>query len=518
MTHLDLHFLLLGSITTEQFIDALSSKEELQETVRQAAKKIYYDSFDWRLYLADIVCTVVQGARTQRFSLAVLQTGALLAEANIPLVPVFANEIADTNIQRILAPVLEMRALLPVLTQDLTCYEWNILDKRQKIVSRLRVEAFETQTVVRLLPLRGYAKALSKWSEALQKEFDLQAVSPQLYSDALRQQYERTGHYSYKLNYRIAASMRADVASKQILSQLADVIKNNEHGVIANIDSEFLHDFRVAIRKTRSALGQLKGIFPKSAVQEFRDYFSWLGQLTGPCRDLDVYLLNFADYKNSLSAAMRDDLNPLYDFLIDKHRQVQRELSEHLQSPRYKKGLVDWERFLRQTTSENDAGETPSGAMPIKDFAAHRIWRVYRRVLREGCAIDENSPPEDLHELRKTCKKLRYLMEFFQNLFPTETIALLIRTLKTFQEVLGNFQDYQVQEEHLKHFGEEMRSAGVSVATFLAMGVLIQHLDDLRCEARADFAERFADFQNAEHREAFAALFAPQPYHSRALQ
>jgi hypothetical protein len=82
--------------------------------------------------------------------------------------------------------------------------------------------------------------------------------------------------------------------------------------------------------------------------------------------------------------------------------------------------------------------------------------------------------------------------------------------LKAFQEVLGNFQDYQVQEERLKHFSEEMLDTGIPAATFLAMGVLIQHLDELRCIAREEFAMRFADFQNAGHREAFTSLFAPQ--------
>lgn len=507
---IDSHFLLPKSVTPEQFIADLTARPALLQVLRQTCEKNYYDSFDWRLYAADMACAAMQEGQVLRFFIIDLKSGNLLCETVVPTMPVFAGDMADPTVREMLTPVLEMRALLPVLTQILTCYDWHILDKRQKTVARLRIETYESQTFVHLLPLRGFSKALSKWSEILQADFGLLPITPLACLEPLLQQRERNGAYTHKLDYGIEASMRADVAGKQILGRLADVIKNNEQGVIADIDSEFLHDFRVAIRKTRAALGQLKGIFPAWEVQAFRDYFAWLGQITGSCRDLDVYLLNFADYKNSLPAAVREDLNPLQTFLREKHRQTQQELAKHLRSRRYAEGFANWQRFLRQEPDASDADAVPpNAALPIKVFAAQSIWRVYRRVLRQGGAIDDASPPEELHEVRKTCKKLRYLLEFFQSLFPSEDILVLIKSLKAFQEVLGSFQDCQVQEERLKHFSEEMLESDIPAATFLAMGVLIQHLDELRCQARADFAQRFAEFQSAGHREAYAALFAP---------
>ena len=38
-------------------------------------------------------------------------------------------------------------------------------------------------------------------------------------------------------------------------------------------------------------------------------------------------------------------------------------------------------------------------------------------MLRDGGAITPASPPESLHELRKRCKELRYLLEFFGSLY-----------------------------------------------------------------------------------------------------
>ena len=56
--------------------------------------------------------------------------------------------------------------------------------------------------------------------------------------------------------------MRADIAAKYIFSHLLKTMKDNEPGTIADTDSEFLHDFRVAVRRTRAGLSQLKGVLP----------------------------------------------------------------------------------------------------------------------------------------------------------------------------------------------------------------------------------------------------------------
>ena len=63
-------------------------------------------------------------------------------------------------------------------------------------------------------------------------------------------------------------------------------------GTIADVDSEFLHDFRVAVRRTRSLQRQLEPVFPPEPLAHFRSEFRWLQQATGPVRDLDVHQLD----------------------------------------------------------------------------------------------------------------------------------------------------------------------------------------------------------------------------------
>jgi CHAD domain-containing protein len=144
--------------------------------------------------------------------------------------------------------------------------------------------------------------------------------------------------------------------------------------------------------------------------------------------------------------------------------------------------------------------------------ANERIWRVYRRALKEGGAIGPETPAEDLHELRKTCKKLRYLMEFFQSLYPAEEIKLLIKALKVLQENLGEFQDLEVQGSQLKCFSQQMmEESRVSAATLLAMGMLVADLMKRQHQAREGFATRFKAFTEPSTRALFKKLFAARP-------
>jgi CHAD domain-containing protein len=143
------------------------------------------------------------------------------------------------------------------------------------------------------------------------------------------------------------------------------------------------------------------------------------------------------------------------------------------------------------------------------EVASERIWRTYRKTLKEGNAITVESPAEALHDLRKTCKKLRYLMEFFQSLYPRSDIKELIRVLKTLQDNLGDFQDYEVQVSTLKEFSHQMVAEGqVPPDTLLAMGILIDGLERRQQQAREEFSDRFSGFSQQDNQERFRKLFA----------
>jgi len=91
-----------------------------------------------------------------------------------------------------------------------------------------------------------------------------------------------------KVEYRYTISERA---RQEVLRRLLQTMQQNLDGIARDIDTEFLHDFRVALRRTRSALGQMRHLFAVSEIQPFRDSLAEIQRHTNRLRDLDVYLL-----------------------------------------------------------------------------------------------------------------------------------------------------------------------------------------------------------------------------------
>ncbi len=507
MTNVPLHFELPEKQSSKKLLAKLSKKFDVQIASQQHANKTFFDSFDWRLYDADLICEFTHSQTVSCLKIINRKSGKLIALEEMPEVPTFIGQFKHNNIKKHLEQKLEMRALLSLCQLPHEVYAVNILNKDQKIVLRLQIDEYEFLTNrVSLHPLKGYEKVVHKVSDIFLNSLALTPSSYSVLKTALKQQGRKPKDYSSKVVIKLKPGMRADKASKVIYQHLLHAIKVNEAGTISDTDSEFLHDFRVAVRRTRAGLSQIKNTLPEQVVTVYAEFFAWLGKITGSTRDLDVYLLSYQQYKGALPASVWDDLQPLYDFLKNKQVQAQKELAKKLTSSVYKNQLAGWEQYLQESFTKKEKANYSD--LTIKKLADQRIWRVYKRVLKEGNAINESSPAEALHDLRKTCKKLRYLMEFFQSLYPDVVINKLIKVLKAFQTILGDFQDYEIQEINIKCFSEEMMAQKVAANTLLAMGVLVQHLDGKKLEARGAFSEQFDNFKQAKNQQAFKNLFS----------
>lgn len=507
MTATPLHFELPENLSASKLLKKLAKKIQIQITSQQYTIKSFYDSFDWRLYNANIVCEYNHSQIISQLQLINRKTGELIAQEKMQDIPAFTEHFPRGRLKTLLEEKLEMRALLPICNLPYEAYCINVLNKDKKTVLRLQIDEHEfLANTINLLPLKGYEKATKNISHLLQKSFGLKPSDNTVIKAALIQQNRKAKDYSSKLAIKLKPDMRANKASKVIYQRLLQAIKVNEAGTIADLDSEFLHDFRVAVRRTRSGFSQIKNTLPAKVIAQHASFFAWLGQITGLTRDMDVYLLSYKSYQQALPISLREDIIPLHAFLKQKQQAAQKELAKKLKSPEYIKQLMAWEQYLNQPLPKK--AKESNANMDIKALADQRIWKVYNRLLTEAGEISEPSPAEALHDLRKTCKKLRYLMEFFQSLYPADEMKSLLKALKGFQTVLGDFQDYEIQELKMKQFSEEMMDNNIPSNTLLAMGVLVQYLDSMRCAARKDFAKQFALFKQAENKAVFKKMFA----------
>lgn len=478
----------------------------------------YYDTFDWRVYRRGTVLKTRSDGQSRLLSWARID-GTELQRAPISEKPGFVWDLPEGALRKGLTRILDIRRLLPLFALEARVEKLHVLDDRRKTVARAQLERLRAhplqgagETVdlpiaLRVLPVKGYDKhfkALVRvFADAGLEPFDTDEFTIATAAVGLQ-----PGSYSRKLDLQLEPAQRSDEALEIILKRLLEVIEQNEEGLRHNLDSEFLHDFRVAVRRTRSALTQLKGVLPPAAVDHFKKEFSWLGQITGPTRDLDVYLLKMPVYRASLPAHLGADLDPLQDFLIRHQQTEHRDLVQLLDTERYRSLLTDWQHFLDLPLSAE--ADRPEGATAILDLASRRIWHSSRRVMKKGAAIEPETPATALHRLRIECKKLRYLLEFFRSLYPERELASLINALKSLQDNLGDFNDLEVQQATLRQFAQTMMVEKIGTASSLmAMGRLVEGLEHRQVEERQVFHRRFGRFSSRKNRQIFKTLFKP---------
>ena len=503
-----------GEYDVEQFIHELSDSYTVKkERVRTETVRIY-DTFDWRLFNKSLVLY----SSGDKLHLRKLSEREILYSVTIPSVPVFVWEFPSSRLKEQLAAVIDVRALLKLAEIHSRSMPYRLLDREGKTVVRLVYEEIRSSRDRKapalaahlwLEPVRGYSKHYQRIARRFEQAGLTVSTEDEIYFKGLKASDKTPGSYSSKLAFQLDPAMRADEAAKVILRFLLRVLQVNAVHIEKDIDTEFIHDFRVAVRRTRAALGQIRSVFPAETTERFKKDFAFVGQLTNELRDLDVCLLKEDAYKAKVAPVLRKDIEPLFDYLRKKRSEAFQKVIRGLKSKRVATVLKDWEVFL--DTSPQDSPVAANAGVPAITLAQKRIFRKYKSAVKAGTRISENADDKMLHVLRIHCKKLRYLMEFFASLFHPEAINSLIDQLKRLQDNLGDFNDLRVQEEYLLTVARQLpANREGSEKIFLAIGSLVGALAGDRKLVKNAFAETFADFAAPANKELFQNLFAGQ--------
>jgi CHAD domain-containing protein len=475
-------------LTADRWIASERPLEDMQAALRgwftitvgaaAEVERTYYDTFDGLLHDAGLTLSIQGGVRT-----LTTRDGS----------PVERGVTVEG--------VAGVRALLPVARVRLTTQILNVLDERDKTVCRIVLEASAgLRERVRLVAMRGYDQERDRINELLVGCGSFVAADAPMVDDAVLAAGGDPAGTRAKVDVSMDASDRAGVAVAAVLSRLTEIMDANLPGTLADTDTEFLHDYRVAIRRTRAVMRELGGVFPAAEIEPLRGEFRWLQAVTGPTRDLDVYLLEFERLRQVAPVPMRPDLDPLLAVLREWRAAARERMEAELGSERARTLRADWGRAVSRLTAAAGAGSADA-ARPIGELAGERIWRLHRRMVKMGRAITAGSEPQEYHELRKKGKELRYMLELFAvALYDPDVVKPMIKALKGLQDVLGVHQDRDVQAVTLKRLGERVAVQPGGTAALMAMGALLERIEAEAQTARGQFAASFAEFASDSQR------------------
>ncbi len=473
------------------------------------------DTFDQRLRRAG---RWLELDRDNAVQLRLRGTGSEVdyVEQMLVALPAQPVKVPEGPVAAVLQPLLGGRALLVRGELLVRVTDYLLEDNDGKIHARLAREqmprslAGPALTSLRLWPLRGYEKSSRRlWGDM---ESVLKCASVE--TDPAQAWPTLSGGMDTPAPINAPIPLRprqsATRASGLILLGQLRIIESNVNGILGDTDTEFLHDFRIACRRSRSLLTQVRGAFPAQGLAPHRETFSWLSRVTSPQRDLDVFLATLPDLSARLSGRHTRALEPLHDLLTQRRAVEHERLVQALTSARFRDFLPAWRQYL-----EGFAGARAPRklASPYAlDAASGTLKRLYRRLLRDGvrCGIGAYSPV--LHELRKDGKKLRYLLEAFRSLYPQPEVDEVVRRLRKLQGVLGQIVDYHVQRDWLLQWHQDYLSQrDAHSETLTAMTALGSLLDRLELEAQRDFARRFEQFAAAPVQSALDRLLEYRP-------
>ena len=496
-------------VTFAAITDVLADKYTLVERSVQTSRVTFLDSFDWRLFQKKHLC--------RRQDEILLLTDFSDRPQAPPLrlsrrkqLPRFAKDFPKSPLRHALEKLSGIRALLPQADFTQTTREIQVLNKDEKATARilfieLDLDNFGKIRFLQLHEIRGYNKWFLKLSRDLAAFGTPQpATGTHILKSALAAAGRAPLDYSPAFFVPLHPEEKACSAVKKIYRNLLRAMLVNEPGIIDDLDSEFLHDFRVAVRRTRSGLTLIKNVLEPEISTRFKEEFRYIGRFTGPVRDLDVYLLMEDNYKARLPEHLQEGLHYFFEDLAKRRRFEQKKLVRTLGSPRYKKIINDWAHYLEQ----DDPPETANALVPVAKPANRIIFKRFKRVLADGAAITPGSPDEDLHRLRIQGKKLRYCLEFFSSLYPERDMKKLIKQLKELQNNLGDFNDLSVQQEMLQQY-----LAGVKPGTIksrklsAAIGGLLTNLYHEHKQVRSHFEEHFKRFAARENVRLYKKIF-----------
>ncbi len=487
---------------------ALDEHFDLKPEPAKQFSRSWYDTFDWRIFRKKRLL-MREGSR---WSLQGFQGKQLHILTTRRKRLSYSWQFPDSPLKTALQDLLDVRALIELGVENIQTNTIRILNRDKKIVVYLQLQEStnpkngQRLVTISLQEVRGYPKRFQQAAAFLNK-FGLKALDGP--ADTLRCIVQGQGRqpldYSSGYNVPLDPHMSSIEAVGHIYRSLIANIQRNEHGVIDDIDSEFLHDLRVAVRRTRSALALTKGVLASDLSDHFKQEFRYIGQITGPVRDLDVYLLSEADYKVRLPDRLQEGLLYFFEDLAARRKQEQQKLVRAMHGPRYKQILADWEKALE---SEGKSVAGKDGEVPIGTLAGKIIHKRFRRVLNDGKRINEDTPDSELHCLRIECKKLRYSLEFFASLYNAKHMKKLIGQLKKLQDNLGDFNDLSVQQEMLAEYLSQIRPGSKKSRELAAsIGGLMTGLALQHQEVRSHFEETFAFFAAKENLNLFHKLF-----------
>lgn len=418
--------------------------EDFEPLFADTVERVFLDTFDSRMLNAGLLVFldyrddgVLLNVRSREGEDRLL----LPFDAAIPLRP---DKLKAAPARRLLGSACQGRTLLEQQRCSFRLSQFVTQDKEQKqtgVIELLQSENHSTSasplSVLSAVPKRGYSSEFEQQFVPWLKRHNFQRSKEDPVFSAFSKYIRETDEYLAKPRYQMSGGELPAVALAHYSAACFELAQKNLAGIVADIDSEFLHDYRIHMRRIRSLLSSFKTY--AGELKLLHQDFRWLSALSGEARDLDVWLEDFD----------ATDQNPgEFETLLKARRQAAyRELITALKSKRYKQFCRNFRQWQRRClhNAQSAADDNLNKVLP------KLIRRRHARLARAISKHQQHMPVDTLHDIRKSAKQLRYLMEAAVP-GKSATYSAALKRVKAVQKEVGLVCDQWARTEHLQRW------------------------------------------------------------------
>ncbi|MGA7369998.1 MAG: CHAD domain-containing protein [Nitrososphaeraceae archaeon] len=230
-------------------------------------------------------------------------------------------------------------------------------------------------------------------------------------------------------------------------------VSNKLDDYIKNPDVENIHDIRKAIRRLEASYRSLpsKKVQDKRVIREYTEYSKKLFSINSQIRDFDIINEKLSSDED---LAQRDTMKSIERYLC---KQREAKLNE----------AISFALELRKLRVPEITKKIQISNKRSKKRFSKVIGKFATRIEHNlPIVVNDSKKIAELHELRKDCKKLRYLLELLpedsdkdQRSGKDNFVSILMEKLENVQDSLGVIHDYDMIVAYLKrHKGKGTRS------------------------------------------------------------
>lgn len=411
----------------------------------------YFDTPDLALH-AERIALRVRDTPTERLQTVKCDAASMAGlssrpEWEVPFSGTFDFTAVDN---RPVKALLEARQaeLVPVFTTTFERRTWRI-DVSKKISLWVMVDVGEISSGDRVLPIsevelelaQGRADDLLDFGADLATEFPL---VPDNVSKAERgYRLFLSQEPDSQKGERSALTARCVPAdSFQILAgQGLQMWQANLLGALTSPSPEFIHQYRVALRRLGSLLEVFKPFLPGPFQRQWAKRFRKLSQVTGDSRDLDVM-------RESILRNDDENAQETLSVVLAAWESARQTAQAQLEQLSYGAPVLMFARDLRELSPD----DFPRS---LSRLAERQVSELHRKAAKRLARSQKSPTLDNAHGFRIALKHLRYACEFFAPLFDEEEMLRYAKSVAKLQDELGFVNDFHVALVRLRHWADQ---------------------------------------------------------------